>query len=77
MNNTRRAQLRKALGMIETAQSIIEEVKEQEQEAYDNLPEGLQESDRGRDIDENAYTLEMTLDEIETIVDSLYEIVER
>lgn len=77
MNNTRRAQLRKALSMIETAQSIIEEVKEQEQEAYDNLPEGLQESDRGRDIDENAYTLEMALDEIETIVDSLYEVVER
>lgn len=77
MNNTRRAQLRKAVSMIEVAQSIIEEVKEQEQEAYDNLPEGLQESDRGRDIDENAYTLEMALDEIETIVDSLYEVVER
>lgn len=77
MNNTRRAQLRRAASMIETAQYIIEEVKEQEQEAYDNLPEGLQESDRGRDIDENAYTLEMALDEIETIVDSLYEVVER
>ena len=50
MNAARRKRLAEAVDMIASAKEIIEEVKEEEQEAFDNMPESLQGSERGEDI---------------------------
>ena len=52
--------------MIEQAQAILEEVTAEEQEAYDNLPEGIQASERGELMEEYIYTLEGFQDALDT-----------
>ena len=42
MNKQRRSQIAEALELINEAKEILEEVRDAEQESYDNLPEGLQ-----------------------------------
>jgi cell shape-determining protein MreC len=46
MNANRRKRLREILRKLEEAQSEIESVRDDEDEARDNMPESLQESDR-------------------------------
>ncbi len=46
MNNKRRKRLREAGSLIGNAMSIVEQVKDEEQDSLDNIPEGLQESER-------------------------------
>lgn len=57
MNAMRRKHLARAIQMIYDAQEIIEMVKDEEQESYDNLPEGIQDSERGETMYENIDTL--------------------
>lgn len=57
MNAERRKRLSAALEQLEAAKSEIEEIQQEEQEAYDNMPEGLQESERGEIIANNAESL--------------------
>lgn len=57
MNAMRRKHLARAIQMIYDAQEIIEMVKEEEQEAFDNMPESLQESERGETMYDNIDTL--------------------
>ncbi len=40
-----------AFDLIEQAMSILEEVKDEEQEAHDNLPESLQYGERGEEME--------------------------
>jgi len=47
MNNARRKSIAEAQALIEQASSIIEDVLEGEREAYENMPEGLQASEKG------------------------------
>ena len=76
MNNPRRKELRKALELLEEALSIIEVAWEEEQDSFDNLPEGIQESERGEIIEENASRLEEIADSIGGQIDELVEIIE-
>ena len=57
MNRERRKMLQKAYDMLDTAKQIIEDTAEMEQNAFDNLPEGLQASDRGEQLEDNSYNL--------------------
>ena len=57
MNKQRRKELSEACTLlcsaqesIERAKEVVDGVRDYEEEAYDNLPEGLQESDKGQDI---------------------------
>lgn len=76
MNKPRRKELAEAVELLRRAMDIIESVSEQEQEAYDNMPEGLQESERGEQMSEYIDTLEEARYEVEEMIDSLDEIVE-
>lgn len=66
MNKQRRKQIAAAIELIEQAQAILEEVTAEEQEAYDNLPEGIQASERGELMEEYIYTLEGFQDALDT-----------
>lgn len=43
---------------IEDIGTELREMAEREQESYDNLPEGLQQADRGTEMQENASALD-------------------
>lgn len=71
MNRIRRKSLRTILGQMDELSTVLEAVKEalqdvlnEEQEAYDNLPEGLQESDRGQQMQEYIEALEGVVDSL-------------
>lgn len=57
MNKNDRAELAKARELIEQAMEILETLKDQEQEKFDNLSEGLQASERGQKFEMDAARL--------------------
>lgn len=76
MNKDRRKQLQEALEKLEEARYIIESVCAEEQEAFDNMPESLQASDRGQRMEESISQLESADSDIEGILEVLNEICE-
>ena len=89
MNKDRRKRLEALSGRLEDVrtelQDIIDEIdaiKEEEQEAYDNLPESLQESERGCTMQENIDSLDYAIDiDFDTVIDDIdgyiQEVIER
>ena len=74
MNNERRKRiqavqrrLEEINGMIEDARSDLESIRDEEQEAYDALPEAFQDGERGQAIDD------LEADPLESVGDSLEE----
>ena len=49
----------------------IEDIRDQEQDAFDNLPESLQESERGDAMSEAIDNLESAMESVEEARDSL------
>lgn len=76
MNARRRKDLEQAISMLEQAREIIECTREEEQEAYDNLPESIQVGDRACRMYENFDNLEETSSAIDDIIESINEIIE-
>lgn len=84
MNRIRRKSLRTILGQMDELSTVLETVKEalqdvlnEEQEAYNNLPEGLQESDRGQQMQEYIDALEGVVDSLgELDIEDLYGTIE-
>lgn len=71
MNNTRRKLIKDIITALqgidlEGPKSDVENVKDEEQEAFDNLPESLQQGDRGQAMEQAIGTLEDALSELET-----------
>ena len=54
MNKQRRKQLSEAIELIDKARGIISEVYEEENNAFYNLPESLQESEAWLTLEDNA-----------------------
>ena len=67
MNKQRRKELEKALELIAEARGIIENCRDDEQDAFDNLPESIQESERGE-------TMEGFIDILDEAIDNLDDI---
>lgn len=82
MNNERRKQLKaiaKQLGTIadnlEDQQILLEQIYDDESEAFDNMPESLQESDRGIEMEEGIGTLEEQKDDLANMANDLREMI--
>lgn len=67
MNAQRRKKIQKALGLVSEARSILTEALVEEQEAYDNMPESLQYSDRGTAMEENIDNIEDAINDLEGV----------
>lgn len=84
MNRVRRKSLKDALGKMDELSTVLENVKDaiqavldEEQEAYDNLPEGLQEAERGQQMQEYIEALEGVVDSLGDLdVEDLYSTIE-
>lgn len=77
MNKLRRKQLQEAIELLEKAKEIIELAKDEEQECFDNMPEGIQYSEKGEQIETNASDLDDVFNELESQIDSITDIIER
>ena len=71
MNKQRRSKLTEAIGHIDSALQIISDVRDDEQDALDNMPENLQSSDRYSEIENAVDTMDEAIDELENISDRL------
>lgn len=69
MNNFRRKSISEIMGKLQDLVYDLECVRDEEQEAYDNMPENLQYSERG----EHAETVCENLDEACGMLDDLIE----
>lgn len=67
MNKARRKELSKIIELLQEAQERLEAVKEEEQEAFDNVPESLQHSERGETMEEYIYRMEEMLEALDTV----------
>lgn len=67
MNAERRKEINRALGLIEDAYGILETILEEEKEAFDNLPESLQEGDKGEQMQMAISTLEEWLGYLDAV----------
>ena len=88
MNKARRKDLANIVAMLEELDAIREQIREQlagirdeEQEAFDNMPESLQESERGEQMVEYIDTMEnvtgeLDLLDVESLMEQLREIVD-
>lgn len=50
MNKARRKNIAEAAGLLAQARSILNKAQDEEQEAYDNLPESLQRANAGEEM---------------------------
>ena len=73
MNNERRKSINTLIDLIDDARSQLETIKDEEQEAYDNLPEGLQQAERGQASEQAISCLEDAISSLEDAVGSLEE----
>ena len=77
MNRNRRERIAAAINLIEDIKEQITNIMDEESEAFDNLPEAIQESQRGEDMDQNVCDLDEVCETLESAVDQLNEILER
>jgi len=73
MNDNRRKKINQAIDLIEKAKLIVQEVAEEENETYDNLPIGIQYSARGESMYESVQALEYSEDSFTALLDNLEE----
>lgn len=71
MNDDRRKRIDEAMEHIAAARELLDTVIAEEQEAFDNLPEGLQNSERGQKMEETAgslYSIHSDLEDMEDLL---------
>lgn len=74
MNKIRRKALRAIITKLEELETIrsaireeLEEIMDEEQEALDNMPESLQESERGQQMQEYIDSISSVMDDLDYI----------
>lgn len=76
MNKSRRQELKLTISELEEIQTRIEMVKDEESDAFENLPDGLKYSEKGEKMSENVETLNDVYDSIFDMIDSINETIE-
>ncbi|MEL7586653.1 MAG: hypothetical protein AAGU19_08050 [Prolixibacteraceae bacterium] len=76
MNKQRRKQLREIADKLADLNADLESLKDEEQEAYDNLPESLQDGERGQTMNEIIDTLDTAFYSLEETICSITEAIE-
>lgn len=77
MNKQRRKWLEDIIGKLEEQKDELYNLLQEEQEAYDNMPENLQESERGQAAYEYVSDLEDEYNSLEDVIQNLQEILDR
>ena len=73
MNNARRKEIEKITADSDAIKERIEALQEEEQDAFDNLPESIQYGERGDKMQSAIDNLEYPADNIQDCLDNLSE----
>ena len=76
MNNARRKEIEKITAELESIKERIEALQEEEQDAFDNLPESIQYGERGDKMQSAIDNLGDAADNIQDCLDNLNEAME-
>jgi hypothetical protein len=76
MNEARRKDIAKAVGLIEEAKSILEQARGDEYDYFDNMPESFQSGEKGERASEAADALQEAVDACDEIVGTCERAVE-
>lgn len=76
MNKQRRKWLQDIIDALENQKQEIESLTMEEQEAFDNMPESLQDSERGQTMSDNIDNLESANSDLEDVINNLQDIIE-
>ena len=66
MNKVRRKELARVVDLLDQARDLLEIIRDEEQEAFDNLPESIQCSERRETMEDYISTMEEMLDYLDT-----------
>ena len=75
MNNRRRERLRTAVDMLRQAKLIVDHAADEEQDALDNMPENLEDTERYSRMEEAADSLTDACDSIDDAIGSIEEAI--
>lgn len=75
MNKNRRKEIESIIEELENLGSRIEAVKEEEDNAFDNMPESLQYSEKGELMEQNVEDLDEAFNSLSEVVEELQEIL--
>ena len=73
MNKKRRIRIEKVVSTLEDMSAEISDIMQEEQEAYDNMPESLQYSERGERMSEIVDAFDSIISDIDYIIEQLTE----
>ncbi len=76
MNKERRKKIQEAENLLVRASEIITECFEEENEAYDNLPESIQLGERGDEMTEYIDLMSEAIEDLDTVCTDLKRITE-
>ena len=74
MNKERRKKLSKVIDKLAEIKEMLEEVKDEEEEAFDNLPDGLQYSEKGQTMEGYIEMIEEAvghIDDAESVIEEI------
>lgn len=71
MNKTRRKAIEKVVEQLLECEEAMENIRDEEQEAYDNLPESLQDSEKGEAMTEWVDAMDDSLGAIREAIEYL------
>jgi len=74
MNAQGRKEIAKHIASLDEIKSKLKSMKDDEEMKYDNMPEGLQESERGDQMQEAIDALDNAVASLDEAIDSLNEI---
>lgn len=74
MNRKRKKRIEELIGQISDLQNEVKQLLEEEQEAYNNLPENLQESECGERMERAVEQLDCADSSLEETIDYLSDI---
>ena len=77
MNKARRKAIEEIIGKLEELKDQLEILSTEELEAYDNLPEGIQSSERGERMSEGVDDIDNATGSIEDAIYTLTDLIER
>ena len=74
MNNNRRKEIKRVIDSIRVSTEMLESILADEEEAFENMPEGLQNSDNGMMSEEAQEQLSNAIVALEEAIEYLEEI---
>lgn len=77
MNKQRRKQIDELAARVETCGTDAQMISDEETEAKENLPESIQYSEKGDQMEENISDLDQVASDLEDLFNQLQEIAQR